>query len=168
MSEIIAKAMNSTLGTSGFKSFDEIFLSERCLAPSNDVITLFPVELQAIASGIPVTTSDSAAKSVARFVLPMGGAIKIKYRLGSSTSGSNIKTYLLVYVGGVLQTTDVNSGEISVSNERSCVIKGKKGDVVELKARNEGSGTNDWGRLNLYSICGSVINMKPMSMEVLA
>ena len=167
MSEIIAKAMNSTLGTSNFKSFDEIFLSERCLTPSNEVWTMFPAELQEIASGIPVTTSNASAKSVARFVFPMDGAVRLKYRLGSYTSGSNIKTYLLVYVGGVLQTTDVNSGEISVTNERACVIKGRKGDVVELKTRNEGSGTNDWGRLNLYSICGSVVNMKAMSVEVL-
>lgn len=162
MSEIIAKAMNSTLGTSNFKAFDEIFLSERCIAPSSNILAAFP--------GANKTFTTEATKlSVARLSFPLKGSVNLSYKIYSkSGQTSNLYGKMYITVGGELQTTVTASGGGEPSSVSTVTISFEAGDIIEIAFQcTHATSPNTTIYLNLYDIMGAVRKTKAFDVEVL-
>jgi hypothetical protein len=157
MSEIIAKAMNSTLGTSNFKSFDEIFLSERCIAPSSNILAAF--------LGVNKTfTTDTTKISVARLSFPLKGSVNLSYKLYKQSNSSTTQAKMYITVGGELQTTVTAVDRGEPSSTSNVTISFEAGDIIEIACQCTG---NELLYLRLFEILGEVRKTKAFDVEVL-
>ena len=159
MSEIIAKAMNSTLGTSGFKGFDEILLDSKCLVPSDEVLAYFGESSRKDINDI--STGSTSEREIASFIMPLNGTIRLKYLLCSNNGDK--PAYLLIYVN--------NSQKFSISSYReydselepaTVFVTAKRGDTITIKSKSTSytSGGNTYYSFRgyLYDIEGRVVD----------
>ena len=148
MSEIIAKAMNSTLGTSNFKGFDEILLSEKCLIPSTtEVIATIP-------GGQIWTIKEDV--NVISFEMPVGGSVNVGYTVTSASTSEAHE--ISAWVNGTRQIIASATASDS-STTRYLTVVGNRGDEVVIK-RKGGSG---W----VTDLRGKLITCKPFNVTKL-
>lgn len=120
MSEIIARAMNSTLGTSNFKAFDELIRLRNAVA-SDDFITNVPETQWAVVNwigeefdyeGNPTNTVDvSAVVDTKSFRIPIKGTVKMSFPVRTTISAipghgnPSIKSTIYLYKNDTLIAT---------------------------------------------------------------
>lgn len=159
MSGMLAKVINSTVGTSDFKSLDEVFLSSKSIVASNEIYSAFPVKLQSITS-----LSSGTYHVLFDFTLPLDGSCNIRYKAGWSTSKSNRITLAAYKNGSLAFSNEVSGAIMSSASETNLYIEGKKGDkfIVRVLSNDSISSTIS---VNLYSIDATVVDAKTMNIS---
>lgn len=169
MSEIISKAMNSTLGTAKFKAFDELLLDSKSLIPGDDIVIPFSYTMDywgIYNSDLKVTTTET---ELASFTMPLSGGIKIRYliRNNDNKSSSTYTAILRVYVNGTKYSE--KSTSISTWNDtpNELVIRANRGDVITIKGQSTRSYTDNSVtyynfEAKLYDIRYNVIDVPPL------
>ena len=151
MSAIIAKAMNSTIGTDNFKSFDEILMSQKTVVPDSEAI-LCSLNIHAKR---PIQTEEF---TVATFTVPITMSVNLIYNIGlpgqSNTSSRTAIMKIYRNENKIYEaiTMDKFSNEIRASTE----IYAKGGDVITITM---GATYKDYSNnlyLSLYSLNGKV------------
>lgn len=139
MSEIISKAMNSTLGTAKFKAFDELMLDSKSLTPGDEVVNKFSDsnEYWSINSeDVPKTE-----KEIVKFIMPLSGTIVVRYAL--RTTDDEYAATMNVYVNGVkLFTTNAWNRDWSEA-PNTVLVSANRGDVITIKGLSTRSVTNE-------------------------
>lgn len=145
MSEIISKAMNSTLGTTKFKAFDELMLDSKSIIPGDDIVIPFSESSDywgIYNSSHKITTTET---ELASFTMPLSGSIKIRYMLrnGDNKTDSQYNAILRVYVKGTKyaeRNTTYRNWEDAPSE---LVIPANRGDVITIKGQSTRSYTDN-------------------------
>lgn len=139
----IKYALNSTLGTSGFKSLDKLIIetvkeyNRYVLIPSEDVIS--EIDTQTVVS----TTTLQEASS--HFKMKTSGSFKIGMTWHTS-SGSGYSRTLNIYKNSELivtltpNATGTDSVTYTVPNEIFC----KEDDIISFAFKNNSSSANTW------------------------
>ena len=128
MSAIVAKALNSTLGSENFKSFDKILADDVRLVGSSDVFFVYD----------DVWNEPSATSRETKGIsFELGGAINVYMSLGTGASECDITA---TYNGGKSITVRKKTGASPMMR-----INVKKGDVVKFKAAAVKSGSVSYG-----------------------
>ncbi len=161
MSGMLAKVINSSVGTSNFKSLDKLFLEGKSIVASDEVFQSFPPELKYVSS-----LANNATYNLFTFTLPLDGSCNIHFKTGwSSDNGTRI--YLEAYKNGTLAfSIDQLVDDISDSPEADLYIEGNKGDTFTVKLRVPASSTRT-ASIYLYSINASVVDSKTMGITSL-
>lgn len=162
MSAIIAKAMNSTLGTDNFKSFDEILLSHKILAGDSETI-FYPLNI--VLENMPPNTNETTVLS---FKLPIYGSINLVYSLGLMTqadiSSSKYSAYMTIYKNeiqiGKISSNNPNNQELQ---KQSFEITANVDDVITITLSSEHT-TQYKLYLYLYSLNGKVVECAPVNI----
>ena len=165
MSEIISKAMNSTLGTSNFKAFDELLLDSKSIVPGDDAVIKFSdtSDYWYIRYTIPKTETE-----IAHFTMPLSGTVNFRYSLQSGKDGSN--AYLYVYVNGTNYTTISNDDTQWDDEADSLPISAKRGDVITIKGKSSANDppsdgvTKYFFQARLYDIRYKVVDSPALFM----
>jgi hypothetical protein len=166
---IIAKALNSTLGTSEFKSLDEIFLAPKNLVASSELFYF---------SGKIKETSFEKTGYVDGHVIELQKDL-IKFNVSGSvrvimnvkTSGSRFirDAFFRLYLGQekIMEFSKLEQGGgVAETHTYETLLKIKKGDILKIHARYlDGSiqvAEPDFGGFNDSSI---VINASPIDLS---
>jgi hypothetical protein len=158
MSGMLAKVINSTVGTSTFKSLDEVLTGDKSIVASDEVYQSFPNELKSLS--FSVTTSNSVY-DLFTFTLPLDGSCNIRYKTYWNVSSQTDTITLEAYKNGVMVFSN-STGNDSDDPETNLYIEGKKGDTFTLKLKpKRSSGT---ARFYLYSINATVVDSKTMNI----
>lgn len=163
MSAIIAKAMNSTLGTDNFKSFDEILLSHKILVADSETI-FYPLNI--MVKNMPPRLDET---TVLAFNLPVSGTVNLIYGLGLSApagSASNNKYHakMNVYKNGI-QIGSVDTYEMFSSEVKSPFeITANVDDVISIALSSTHTDSYYSLYLSLYSLNGKVIECAPINV----
>lgn len=175
MSVVIAKALNSTLGTSDFKGFDELLYdvlkkihmeSKTLYYSGSEVLTGIPTEMGEFKSsdGFEVTTLHQPLLS---FTLPHSGTVGLTYSKGFSAKSDSKYLRLEIFKNGVLYTSASTSTAIDTENVDTFRISGEAGDLIEVKVsvtNKETGATSTATNANvyLYNICATVKDVRPV------
>ena len=161
MSAILAKALNSTIGTDDFKSFDEILMTSKTVIPDSEAV-YFPlnVSVQNMFPNINETT-------ILAFKLPIYGGVNLVYSIGlsatPSVSDSDYAVYIKIYKNGIQIGSAFSRQEFSSENKSSFEIFANTDDVITITI----SSTHTT-RYNLYmhlhSLNGKVIDTVPINI----
>lgn len=165
MSEIIAKAMNSTLGTSDFKSYDEIMLDHKSIIPTDQVLYVFGEN----ATGYGTNSTDiryyESDTPIIKFTMPLDGTIKIKYNLAVIEKGASKIAYIDIMVNNGVVTSDYTlSDEYEL---KTLCVSAKRGDTITiiLACNSTLVADKDASNIKFYinGIYGSVCDMPAIS-----
>lgn len=115
---VIKKALNSTLGTNGFKPLNELLQRNIILVPSNNIYRLLFFK-----SGGEIFTSSAA--TIGKIKFDCGGCVKVSV----SISEGSVKIQRKNSLGNVIGAATISS-EDTISNR---VINIKKGDSLIIK-----------------------------------
>lgn len=167
MSEIISKAMNSTLGTNKFKAFDELLLDSKSLIPGDDVVIPFNDNAYSSYWYINDTVIKKTETEIVKFTMPLSGRIKLRYDM--TTDNKDYVSCLYIYVNGTMQTTENTWSTSSGDTPAELIISANRGDVITIKALSSKSWTDDGvttynTRLYLYDIRYKVVDSPSVSM----
>ena len=166
MSEIIAKAMNSTLGTSNFKAFDELMLDNKIIVASDEIIGLFPGGEYYVNSNIVTGATEETASTIATITMPLNGSIKLRYKLWSEITDT--RATMVIYIDNIKYISIFGGyGNSSEATESNVIIPANKGAEIELRGYNEKkSGGKTGFCAYLYDIRGSVVETPPAIITV--
>lgn len=163
MSAILAKAMNSTIGTDNFKSFDEILLSHKILVADSEAI-LCPLNfsVQNMRPNVNETT-------VLAFNLPASGSVNLIYSLGLSNqagSASNNKYHVCmnVYKNGIQIGSADTYDKFSSEAKSSFEITANVDDVISITLSSTHTDSYYSLYLSLYSLNGKVVECAPVNI----
>ena len=140
MSEIIAKAMNSTLGTNKFKGFDEILLDNKSLVPGDDVVIKFS-ETRGDIWYINEKTIPKAETEIVIFTMPMSGTIEIRFKL--RTNDDDYPAIMNVYVNGTKYVSRSTQSTNYGDTPDKFYISANRGDVITIKGQSTRSYTEN-------------------------
>ena len=159
MSGMLAKVINSTVGTSTFKSLDEVLTGDKSIVASDEVYQSFPNELKSI------SLSSGSTYDLFTFTFPVDGSCNIHYKVGWSSSTQTGDLTLEAYKNNVLvfsNETDESSANAVATN---LYIIGNKGDTftIKLNAPNPSASVKSLS-LYLYSINATVVDSKTMNI----
>lgn len=166
MSEIISKAMNSTLGTNKFKAFDELLLDSKSIIPGDDIVNRFSNDngdYWTIGENVVTKTETEIVK----FTMPLSGRIMLKYQLMSYSKDKY--AYLYVYVNNVLYVTKSATDYGWDDTASSIFISANRGDVITIKGKSAYSTTADGVteynfRARLYDVRYNIIDAPALIM----
>lgn len=177
MGTIMAKALNSTLGTSNFKSFDvllydvlkKIQMESKVLCYSSEVLMSFPADKSEFkaSSGFAV---NSARQLLSSFVLPHSGTVGVTYAKGFTSKSDSRYLIIEAYKNGVLYTSSSTSTAIDTENVDTMRISGNAGDLIEIKitvtVKETGATTTSTNaNVYLYNICATVKDVRPVEFK---
>ena len=160
MSAIIAKALNSTIGTDNFKSFDEILMSQKTVVPDIEAI-LCPLNIH-----VQNRQLQTEEFTVATFTVPITMFVNLIYNIGlsASTNSSGHSAIMKIYrnENKIYEMTTMYkfSDEMRSSDE----IYAKGGDVITITI---GATYKDYSNglyLSLYSLNGKVVECAPVNI----
>ena len=158
MSGMLAKVINSTVGTSKFKSLDEVLIGDKSIVASDEVYQSFPLSLQ------NNRFADKSTYELFTFTLPLDGSCNILHGKGLSNS-TGAEMALEAYRNGTLAYSNVTTNTSS-TEKVNLYIEGKKGDNFTVKLR-VASANGATATLNLYSINATVVDGKTMNITSL-
>lgn len=159
MDAVLAKLLNSTVGTSDYKSLDKLFEDllddNKSLIASDEVYYTFPSEFNTMSN---ITTN--VEKNVVSFALPYSGSVNLFYRLGIGQSSSSDGVYLKVYKNDELVATVYHDVKNAFSNasDSTYLLQGNKGDVFRLAVVTSQTYHQAW--MTLYSIKATLLQGK--------
>lgn len=175
MGVVTAKALNSTLGTSNFKGFDELLydvlsriqMESKVLKFSEtEVLMSVPTGKSAFKSvdGFKITTQHQQLMS---FTLPHSGEVGLTYDMGFSEKSDSQHLNLEIYVNGTLYDTHSTSSAIDTDTPSVAKIRGNGGDVVSVKTsvtvkETGASSTSTKATIYLYDICATTMDVRPV------
>ena len=165
MSEIISKAMNSTLGTNKFKAFDELLLDSKSLIPGDDVVVPFSNDSSYWYIGNTIIRKTET--EIVKFTMPLSGAIKLRYDM--RTENKDYYSEMYIYVNETKQTTKKFWDTSWSGTFLELTISANRGDVITIKALSSKSWTNDEvttynTSLRLYDIRYKVVDSPSVLM----
>ena len=140
MSELISKAMNSTLGTTKFKAFDELMLDSKSLTPGDDVIIKFS-ETGTDYWYINEKTIPKTETEIVRFTMPLSGTILMRFNL--RTNNEDYQAILNVYVNGTKYTGRTSKSRATGDTPDTFHISANRGDVITIKGQSTRSDTEN-------------------------
>lgn len=162
MSAILAKALNSTIGTDNFKSFDEILLSHKILVADSEII-FCPINImvQNMQPSVNETT-------VLAFDFPIFGSVNLIFNLGlSSQNGSasvNYRVHMKVYKNGIQIGSVSSSTKFSSEDKLSFEITANVDDVISITLSSEHTDRFYSLFLSLYSLNGKIVECTPINI----
>ena len=161
MSAILAKAMNSTIGTDDFKSFDEILLSHKLLVADSETILIpLNVSVQDMYPNINETT-------VLAFKLPIYGSVNLVYSIGLSTTASishpDTAVYIKIYKNGIQIGSAFSRQQFSREEKSSFEITANVDDVITITISSS-HVTRYNLYMHLYSLNGKVVECAPVNI----
>lgn len=162
MSAILAKALNSTIGTDDFKSFDEILLSHKILAADSETIFC---PLNIMVENMWPNTNETTVLS---FKLPIYGSINLVYSLGLMTqagiSSGKYSAYMTIYKNEIqIGKIRSNSPYDTELQKQSFEITANVDDVITITLSSQHT-TEYKLYLYLYSLNGKVIECTPVNI----
>lgn len=138
MSEIISKAMNSTLGTNKFKAFDELLLDSKSLIPGDDVVIPFADGEYWQIDDASVTKTET---EIVKFTMPLSGTISLRHML--RTYDDNYASDMNVYVNGTSYIAKKSQTESWPDTPDALFISANRGDVITIKGKSSKAFTKD-------------------------
>ena len=166
MSGMLAKVMNSSVGTSNFKSLDEILVFSKSLKASDEVYSLFPNSL----TGDMTVFNGNSSKDICTFKMPLNGSVKLVYNMGFGSSGPTGSVKVNIYKNGTLyQTSSSTFGIYDTTNNptRSAILEGNRGDVFKINLTASGTSYTPSICLRLYSLNATVVDGETMQIQSL-
>lgn len=160
MSGMLAKVINSTVGTSNFKSLDEVLRGDKSIVASDEVYQSFPPNLQYIGD-----LYNNNTYNLFTFTLPLSGSCNIRFKTHwDSSSGGTDPITMEAHKNGTLAFSNyVLVSDSSTAKEANLYIEGNKGDTFTVKIKLPERGNQD-ACIYLYSINASVVNSKTMNI----
>lgn len=161
MSAIIAKALNSTIGTDNFKSFDEILITSKTLISDSEAIySPLNVSVQNMSPNINETT-------VLAFKLPIYGSVNLVYSIGlsgePSVSDPDYAVYIKIYKNGIQIGSAWTRNKFSSEKKSSFEITANMDDVITITISS--SHTTRYNLyMHLYSLNARVIDCAPVNI----
>ena len=152
MSALLAKVLNSTVGTSSFKALDKVLedtlIRNRAFAATDEPYYTFPSSLQEWSGNNLVT-----AKSLITFSMPYDGSAKLKFAFGPQFA--NNTGYFYIYVNGVQQKMIINNSAYNATTLQSEIFRFSKGDVIDIQVQL--TNAEAYMRVFLDSITASIV-----------
>ena len=155
MSEIIAKAMNSTIGTSDFKAFDQLLLSHKSLV----------ADMETACNSINISVQGEEMsikeKNLATLTFPLDGSVYLQYKVGlSSQPSSNIKITMKVYLNDKMITSITTKEKFpdSSTEPSTVLIQGKAGDIIRISYKGSDSDTAERVYVSIYNLLAKVVD----------
>ena len=155
MSEIIAKAMNSTIGTSDFKAFDQLLLSHKSLV----------ADMETVCNSINISVRDEKIsieeKNLATLTIPLDGSVYLQYKVGlHSQSSASFKITMKVYLNDKMITSiATNEAFPDSSKEPSTVlIQGKAGDIIRINYICSDFDSGKRVYVSIYNLLAKVVD----------
>lgn len=159
MSGMLAKVINSTVGTSKFRSLDEVLTGDKSIVASDEVYQSFPNELSFLSLSV---SASGSVFDLFTFTFPLDGSCNIRYKTYWSTTSKDDTITLEAYKNNSLAFSNSTSYGGSDNPESNLYIVGNKGDKFTLKLKP--SGSSGTVRLSLYSINATVVDGKTMNI----
>jgi hypothetical protein len=163
MSAMLAKVINSSVGTANFKSLDKLFLDGKSIVATDEEFQSFPPALKTI-SGL----TNNATYNLFTFTLPLDGSCNIRFKAHWSSGDTDTDRITLeAYKNNTLAFSNyVLTANSSNAKEADLYVEGNKGDTFTVKANLSDRG-NQTGTIYLYSINASVVDSKTMNITSL-
>lgn len=161
MSAIIAKAMNSTIGTDDFKSFDELLLSHKMLlADSETIFCPLNIMVEDMGPSLNETT-------VLAFKLPTYGSVNLVYSIGlsgqPSLSGPDYIVYIKIYKNGIQIGSAYSRNRFSSEERSSFEITANADDVITITLSS--AHTTKYNLyMHLYRLNARIIDCAPVNI----
>lgn len=154
MSEIIAKAMNSTIGTSDFKAFDQLLLSHKSLV----------ADMETACNSINISVQGEKMsieeKNLATLTFPLDGSVYLQYKVGLSSQSSKYQITMKVYLNDKM-ITSITTNEIfpgSSTEPSTVLIQGKAGDIIRINYISSDFDTGAKVYVSIYNLLAKVVD----------
>lgn len=154
MSEIIAKAMNSTIGTSDFKAFDQLLLSHKSLV----------ADMETACNSINISVQGEKMsieeKNLATLTFPLDGSVYLQYKVGLSSQSSKYQITMKVYLNDKM-ITSITTNEIfpgSSTEPSTVLIQGKAGDIIRINYISSDFDTGEKVYVSIYNLLAKVVD----------
>lgn len=178
MGVVTAKALNSTLGTSNFKGFDELLYD--VLSRVHTESRVLKYSETEVYMSIPKEKSEFRGKNgykitslhqpLISFTFPHSGEVGLSYNIGFDTSSDTQDLNLEVYKNGVLYDTVSTSSTMNSEGSSIMRIVGKTGDVIDVKTsvtieETGEASTSSKANICLYNIYATVLDVRPITFS---
>lgn len=159
MSAILAKALNSTIGTDNFKSFDEILMSQKTVVPDSEAI-LCPLNIRV------QQLVQKEESTVATFTAPTTMSVNLIYNIGlSASTTSSVRTVIMKIYRNENKIYEMSTTDRFLDEKRaSAEIYAKGGDVITITTGANYNDNSDRVYLYLYSLNGKVVELAPVNV----
>lgn len=164
MSGMLAKVINSTVGTNHFKSLDEVLSSAKSIVASDEVYQKFGSEFIGVRHTYSSTNKE---KDVCTFTLPLDGSVKLNFNLSFTSDSTSADPVLKIYRNGVIYGTYTYDGDLASdqSDAYSETLHGNRGDVFKIAL--SATGESKTSSLTLKTLSATVVDSKTMNITSL-
>lgn len=178
MGVVTAKALNSTLGTSNFKGFDELLYdvlsrvqTESRVLKYSDTEVYMPIPKEKSEfrgkDGYKITSLHQPLLS---FTFPHSGEVGLSYNIGFDAKSESQDLNFEVYKNGVLYNTSSTSTTMSSDSTSIMRIAGNAGDVIDVKTsvtieETGEASTSSKANICIYNIYATVLDAKPVTFS---